>query len=433
MRAIRQVPSQTRPYNPGMQKFSLLICVILAVASSEVQAQEIAWMLRAPAAGVKEGDTARIELIAINGLETAQQLVAHDALIGDIGDAGEKMKIELKRVGDAPKFVPGGGFIAIPYEMIVPRGVGEHVVRVRSPIEASTVLRVLPATPVPHVTATTPATTPAPTTKVVVAPEPLSIAATASRVPTTSESGVVEFVKNKLSPHERMYFLVGNEDPTAKFQISFKYQIFNEQSNLVAEHPWVNGFYLGYTQTSFWDLAEDSAPFFDSTYRPEVFWSTNDIRIAAAPDLFRFDFQTGIQHESNGKSGADSRTINSIYLRPAFTFGDKDAFFVTFAPKAYIYISSLADNPDITDYRGYFDLNFIVGQGDGLQAAFTGRIGDDWDKGSLQVDISYPLRKIIFNALDVYLHAQAYTGYGESLLRYNENDSTFRIGLSLVR
>jgi len=39
------------------------------------------------------------------------------------------------------------------------------------------------------------------------------------------------------------------------------------------------------------------------------------------------------------------------------------------------------------NYRGYFDLKLIFGQADGLQAAFTGRVGDDWDKGSVQMDL----------------------------------------------
>jgi len=61
-------------------------------------------------------------------------------------------------------------------------------------------------------------------------------------------------------------------------------------------------------------------------------------------------------------------------------------------------------------------------------------VGDDWDKGSVQMDLSYPLRKFtLFKWLDVYAHAQIYTGYGESLLRYNGERHDVRFGLSLVR
>jgi hypothetical protein len=74
-----------------------------------------------------------------------------------------------------------------------------------------------------------------------------------------------------------------------------------------------------------------------------------------------------------------------------------------------------------------------VGQRGGLQLAAIGRIGDDWDKGSLQLDLSYPLRPLLRNNIDVFLHAQFFTGYGESLLDYNESDTTFRVGLAVVR
>ncbi len=418
-----------------MHKFGLMMYVVFALAdmafAQEAKPerkpepkQEIKWIVRPPADGVKEGDTARIELLAINAQEKTMTLVAPETISGDLGEAGDRASVELKRVGEAPKVVPVGGFAVVAYDMIAPSGVGERVLRLRSPIEGSAVLRILPKTPTTAIS--TPSTT-------VVAPEPLSLTPPAKRPPTTSESGVVEFVKNKLSPHERMYFLIGDETPSAKFQISFKYQLFNDRSDIAAEHPWVNGFYLGYTQTSFWDITADSAPFFDNTYRPEVFWATNDIRIPNFEDSARFDFQVGAQHESNGKSGDDSRTVNSIYFRPVFTLGDKDALFFTFAPKAYIYISSMADNPDYTKYRGYFDLHFVTGRADGLQLALIGRVGDSWDKGSVQLDMSYPIRKLLFNAFDIYAHAQIYSGYGESLLRYNESDTTFRFGISLVR
>jgi len=398
--------------------------------STLARAEDLAWIVRAPAAGVKEGGIARIELVSVNAHQTSQPVDAPELLSGDLGEAGDKVKVELRRVGEPPKFTPPGGFGLVQYDMVIPPGakVGESVLRLRSPIEASAVLKILPGAseiPTTKISATT--------TIAVVAPEPLA-PEPATRVPTTSQSGLVEYVKNKLSPHERMYFIDGNMSPSAKFQISFKYQIFNQQSDLAAEHPWVNGFYGAYTQTSFWDISKDSAPFFDSTYRPEIFWSVQDLRMPNFPGLARFDFQTGLQHESNGKSGDDSRTVNSFYVQPIFTLGDKDALFLTVAPKAYVYLGSLADNPDITDYRGYFDLKFIFGQADGLQAAITGRIGDDWDKGSVQLDLSYPLRKIIFDSLDIYLHAQLFNGYGESLLRYDEQQgTTFRVGLSLVR
>ena len=97
------------------------------------------------------------------------------------------------------------------------------------------------------------------------------------------------------------------------------------------------------------------------------------------------------------------------------------------------YLSNLDDNPDIADYRGYGDLRIVTGWRGGFQLAAVGRMGNDWDKGALELDLSYPLRNITGGNLDLYLYGQFFTGYGESLLRYDDSDTTFRLGVALVR
>ena len=194
--------------------------------------------------------------------------------------------------------------------------------------------------------------------------------------------------------------------------------------------------HVAYSQTSFWDLEGESKPFFDNSYRPELLWSADDLRLKMTPSVVsRLGMQAGLQHESNGKEGADSRSLNIAYIRPSFTFGDAkgDGLFLTFAPKAFAYIGDIGDNPDIKDYRGHFELRGIVGWQEGLQLSTIGRVGDDWDKGSVQFDLSYPLRKVFAGNIDLFLHAQYFNGFGESLLEYNESTSAFRLGVSLVR
>ena len=76
------------------------------------------------------------------------------------------------------------------------------------------------------------------------------------------------------SVHEPMYFLLGVEPglEQSKFQFSFKYRLFNSKGYLAVKAPWVSGFHLGYTQRSIWDLKNDSKPFEDTSYMPEVFY-----------------------------------------------------------------------------------------------------------------------------------------------------------------
>lgn len=68
---------------------------------------------------------------------------------------------------------------------------------------------------------------------------------------------------------------------------------------------------------------------------------------------------------------------------------------------------------------------------DGLTAG--GPVGDDWNRGNLQVDLSYPLMRFLYGNLGLYLYAQYFLGYGESVLYYNERSSAFRLGFALYR
>ena len=55
-------------------------------------------------------------------------------------------------------------------------------------------------------------------------------------------------------------------------------------------------------------------------------------------------------------------------------------------------------------------------------------------KESVQLDLSYPVRRSIFSGVGAFLHLQYFKGYGETLLDYDERrGSRFRIGLSIVR
>jgi outer membrane phospholipase A len=198
----------------------------------------------------------------------------------------------------------------------------------------------------------------------------------------------------------------------------------------------VSGFYLAYSQTSFWDIGGDSNPFFDTSYRPELLYLWEQSNPAWLPGMTRFDVEAGLRHNSNGRGGDDSRTINTVYVRPVFTFGDPGTgrgFFLAVAPELYEYLGALRDNPDAPEFFGYGNLRLIAGWRGGLQLAAMGRLGSTWDKGALQLDLTYPLRKLTRNNLDLYLDAQFFTGYGESLLEYNQSTTSFRLGVALVR
>jgi outer membrane phospholipase A len=241
-----------------------------------------------------------------------------------------------------------------------------------------------------------------------------------------------QFFKEHISGYEPFYFIAGTKSPNAKFQISFMYQLLNNEGPLATRAPALKGFHLAYTQTSLWDWNAPSAPFFDTSYKPEFLYAWERVAGGQPPNWYQLDLQGGLQHESNGKDGADSRSLNTAYLRPTLTLGRDDGLQLTLQPRAWVYLGDLSDNPDIADYRGYADLRAIMGWKRGLQLSALGRMGEDANHGSLQLDLTYPTMRI-FGSFSLYLQAQYFTGYGESLLEYNRRSEAFRVGFSLYR
>lgn len=229
--------------------------------------------------------------------------------------------------------------------------------------------------------------------------------------------------------HEPVYFIGGWKAPAVKFQFSFKYRIFSEEGLVGEKVPVLRKFFLAYTQRSLWDVQEQSSPFYDTSYMPELFY---EFQKPASEGWFSWlGYQAGYKHESNGKGGTDSRSMNMLYVKPAFLFGKMDGWRVIFAPRLFCYIFDMSDNPDMSDFRGYVEWALSAGKSDGLMLSVLGRVGTDW-KGSVELNATYPLS---FGGRSevAYFLVQLFTGYGESLRDYDKRSTMLRAGLSLVR
>ena len=244
-----------------------------------------------------------------------------------------------------------------------------------------------------------------------------------------SDRDTARFV-TAFSPYEPNYLSAGSNGPTnAKFQVSLKFRLFNPDT----QTPFLEKLYLAYSQTSIWAIGSSSKPFYDSSYRPSVFFLDEDVTQWPFRKWSRLGFQAGLEHESNGKDSAASRSIIIGYVRPTFTLPFANEYFVSISPKIYTYFEK-QDNPDIAYYRGYSDVLVKVGKPDGTQLATTLRKGTGQDPHSVQLDLSIPLKTAKLGNLGGYLHLQYFEGYGESLLDYNRKvRSQFRIGLMITR
>jgi outer membrane phospholipase A len=230
-----------------------------------------------------------------------------------------------------------------------------------------------------------------------------------------------------LSAFEPIYFAVGARgETTARFQISFKYRLFDRDQGWGTDLPFLTQLYFGYTQTTIWNLSDDSKPFHDTSYKPSFFWLwQDDGRRRFGVDGLR----VGVEHESNGQSGLDSRSINIAFARPEWRWAIKEGRFFEFTPKFYGYLEK-TENPDIQKYRGYVDWRVRYG---GEERSWTAmaRLGTA-GKGSLTLEWFERVRGRGFGT--GFLYAQFFAGYGEDILDYNQRyKSQIRFGYAIVR
>jgi phospholipase A1 len=230
-----------------------------------------------------------------------------------------------------------------------------------------------------------------------------------------------------LSENDPMYFIVGTRGgTTARFQLSFKYRLFDRSLGWGRDQPWLASFYLGYTQNSIWNLSGESKPFRDTSYRPSLFWLWQRADDKTWIDALR----AGYEHESNGKDDASSRSVDTLFLRPEWHWTLADGKRVEFTPKLYGYLDKEA-NPDIQRYRGYVDWRLRYGDRERIWSAMA-RLGTA-GKGSLTLDYSQRTRVLGIGPLSGYFHAQLFSGYGEDILDYNRRrKSQLRVGFAII-
>ena len=173
---------------------------------------------------------------------------------------------------------------------------------------------------------------------------------------------------------------------------------------------------FSYAQNSWWQITQDSAPFRESNYRPELYIS--------APVPFADELKLGAMHESNGKGGEESRSWNRLYAQSTWS---ADGFSIT--PRAWYAFWLDRTNEDIADYMGYGDLraSYTFGK-QRLSALWRNNLHfDGSNRGAIELNYSFP----IFNS-GFYGYLRYFNGYGESLADYKRSVNKIGIGLSFV-
>jgi outer membrane phospholipase A len=368
-----------------------------AAAAPEVES-EVEAKLLVPSETVAPGEASQLTLRLVNPTERAVTLTLEPELACrlDSPDGAFPLRAEARSGADAETVVPPGGSVEREYAFSVPEGAsGAYALGCDVPGAPPTVLQVA-----------------------------------AGEGKGQLPESVRQFA-SQFGAFEPVYFLAGIPLRDSKFQISFDYHLLNEKGPLAQRFPWLTGFHLAYTQTSLWDLESESVPFRDTSYKPEVHFLSPELPWKL-PWQGELRFRGGYQHESNGRDGAESRSTNFAYFAPIAVFGSGEPWALEITPKAWIYVANDdRTNRDLPDYRGYFDLGVKLGMPHSLQVASHLRWGQKG--GTVQADLTYPLVHLLFGNFDLYLQAQYFSGYAETLLDFDHRDEAFRLGVAMLR
>ena len=387
----------------------ILACItVVAIPFSSLARQFAVSMEKDQVDAGEKVEVLLISLASITGKATAFPDVINCALI-----TGDKKLVIQARKESSPEALDNTGNIAGPrqhYSFILPTVLQGQVVMSFADVDAPRVVFD------------------------VVAPQGDSLApAEAVHSSLDTMSSIYEPYQKNASPYQPVYFLIGTDPEKSKFQISFKYRLFAADTSFAESHPWIRGLHLAYTQTSFWDLRSASAPFDDTSYKPEFFWISQNYLMSAHGLLRGLFLQGGFQHESNGRGGDLSRSTNYAYIKPVLVFYDEDSKFgLQLSPKIWSYVANDdSTNASLPDYRGYFDFGAKLS----VAESFAVDTHFRWaDQGvSFQLDYSYPLNHLFGDALDVYFYAQYTNALAEDLLDYTDRTQMLRLGLAFIR
>ncbi|AZG15048.1 phospholipase A [Cupriavidus pauculus] len=374
------------------------------------------------------------------GDEDLRRYAVPDTLEATVsGDLAAPVRVTLRRVGSGPAILNlrRGENRTISYTAEWPATL-RGLVRIDvTGIDAAPVLVTLNRAPVPGETPARPPVVAAAPADGATAPAPVANPAATPVTPIVTADGgapppapVDLRDAQRLSFNEPMYIMFGGHNgANAKFQISFKYRIFEGEDP--KSKSVLDNLYFAYTQFSLWDLASESRPFKDTNYRPSLYYYLSDTGVKNSV-ISRMSIATGFEHESNGRDGDNSRAVNTLFVKPTMYFGDQTDFHWRVAPKLYAYVGK-SDNEDIAHYRGYMDLNIAYGRPDSWEVAATLRKGTRKGYGSVDTQLTYPLARLLPGTAG-YLMAGFFYGYGESLLYYNQKTPwQFRVGYALSR
>jgi outer membrane phospholipase A len=239
----------------------------------------------------------------------------------------------------------------------------------------------------------------------------------------------------------------GDNNLQVKFQISMKFQVL--EPNLYFFKSNILPVYVAYTQKSLWNVGQNSLPFEESNYNPELFIDYAVNAQVIGQIRLRDIVLCPLEHESNGLTDSLSRSWNRQYLMVKFALESKEKLAATnsnLSDKAALYVKlwqasgyagqdaylrSIGDNERFLDYMGRGEIgvsvrNFLWGGSlADHQLDIKTPILGDIRKSSFEFEFRQRLPKVNFAA-----YCQFWYGYGETLLRFDQFGKRYLFGFS---
>lgn len=205
---------------------------------------------------------------------------------------------------------------------------------------------------------------------------------------------------------------VNKYNSDAKFQISLRHRLYR---GLLPYRIYV---FLTYSQKSFWDIYQKSAPFAETNYNPTIGFGRNFIKDRRIAGIGMIQFE----HESNGRDSIWSRSWNRVTFTGIYIFNKN----YSLQAKVWIPMMVAKENKNIARYSG-------IGHVAGTYTNDENRLScsvlmikrGGWNfNASWQLEVAYR----IFRLDNQYVFLQFYDGYGESLIDYDRFHRYVRVG-----
>ncbi|CAA6807639.1 MAG: Phospholipase A1 precursor (EC; Outer membrane phospholipase A [uncultured Sulfurovum sp.] len=220
----------------------------------------------------------------------------------------------------------------------------------------------------------------------------------------------------------------------AEYQFSFQKPL---TYNLFGWNEFIS---LAYTQHVWWKIYDDSSPFRETNYMPEVFMMlpTSD---AIDEQYYLKGIKFGYRHQSNGQEGYQSRSWDRLFLTGLWQYDNlfikaetwyrlpeedkSSAFYAGTDPK-----SNGDDNPDILDYMGHGEVTgtYLWGEKQ-LSLMLRNNFKFHKNRGAIKINYTQPF----INSSNTYWYLNLFSGYGESMIDYNQNIHKISLGFAYSR